>query len=99
MSKQSVNDLKPFASVLIIIITLLLIVFVKMEIRRSGYMLWKQARVEKQLQDEFYQKSVLLAKVLGPNRIHNIAQAELDMQKAHFGQIIQMTPQQVALKQ
>ena len=91
MSQQSVDELKPFVSVLIIIATLFLIVFVKMELRRVGYVMWKQSRVEKKLRDKYYQNSVLLAEKTGPNRLHRIAHSELDLQAAHAGQIVQMT--------
>ena len=99
MSQSSINDIKPFISVSIIIATLFLIVFVKMEVRRVGYVIWKQAKVEKNLRDNYHQTSVMLAQKMGPSRIHSYARSELDMNKAHFGQIIQMTHQQVALKQ
>ena len=99
MSKRSYQDVKPFISTMFIILTLFLIVVVKMEVRRVGYGMWKQARVEKNMRDEYYQTSVRLAQKLGPGRIHSYARSELEMHKAHFGQIIQMTHQQVALRQ
>lgn len=99
MSQQAVDHLKPFLSVLIIILTLFLIVFVKMEIRRIGYVIWKQSRVEKQMRDRYHQTSAQLAQKMGPGRLHNYAKSELDLQNPHSGQIVQMTYQQVALKQ
>lgn len=99
MSRQTVSHIRPFISVVLIILTLLSIVFVKMEIRRFGYVMWKQARVVKNVKDKYYRLSVKVAQYTGPQRIHKYAQGELEMQKAHFGQIIQMTHQQVALKQ
>lgn len=99
MSKQSVEQIKPFFSVLIIIFTLFLIVFVKMEIRRAGYVMWKDSKVEKRIKDKYYRLSVKVAQYTGPKRIHKYARAELDMQKANYGQIIHMSHQQVALKQ
>ena len=97
MSQQSVKELKPFISVIIIMSTLFLIVFVKMELRRVGYVLWKQSRVEKKLRDKYYQNSVLLAEKTGPDRLNRIAHADLDLQAAHAGQIVQMTNSSYAM--
>lgn len=99
MSKDRIEYLKPFISVLVIILTLLSIVFIKMEVRRMGYTIWKQAKVEKREREKYRQLSVDLIEKVGLERINEFAKTELDMQRAQRGQIIHMSHQQVALRQ
>ena len=63
------------------------------------YTVWRQIRTEKKLRGNYRQLSVALAKKLGPDRIHQFAEAKLDLGSAAFGQIIQMTEEHIALKQ
>ncbi|MCM2282671.1 MAG: histidine kinase [Bdellovibrionaceae bacterium] len=99
MSRQAINDCKPFVSLVIIVATLFGLVFFKMEARRAGYSILKLAREERRLRDQQREQLVQLAKILRPDRLHNVAQTRLTLRKAESGQIIQMTDQGIALKQ
>lgn len=99
MNKKAFNDMKPFISTSIIIVTLFALVFFKMEVRRVGYVVLKLSRQERRLRDQQREQVVQLAKILRPERLQNVAQSRLTLKKAESGQIIQMTDQGIALKQ
>jgi cell division protein FtsL len=99
MSQKTMDDLKPFFSMGIIIITLFTVVFFKMEVRRVGYVVLKLARQERRLRDQHREQIVQLAKITRPERLQNVAQSRLTLKAAERGQIIQMTDHGIALKQ
>lgn len=99
MSKRNYDDMKPFISTSIIIVTLFALVFFKMEVRRVGYVVLKLSRQERRLRDQHREQVVQLAKILRPERLQNVAQSRFTLKKAESGQIIQMTDQGFALKQ
>jgi cell division protein FtsL len=99
VNRQRLDDLKPYLSIFIIIVSLFTVVFCKMEIRRVGYSVLKLSREEKHLRDFQRQQIVMLAKITRPERVQNLAQSRLTLKKAEAGQIIQMTEQGIALKQ
>lgn len=99
MSREAINEFKPFLSLLIIVATLFGLVFFKMEVRRAGYSVLKLSREERRLRDQQREQLVQLAKILRPDRLHNVAQTRLTLKKAESGQIIQMTDQGIALRQ
>src|SRR3982751_644331 len=99
MSRQDVTALKPFFSVLIIIVSLFSVVFFNMETRRMGYVVLKLSREEKRLRDAGRSQMIQLAKFTRPERLHNVAQSRLTLKTAEAGQIIQMTESGIALKQ
>lgn len=85
------NSWRPFLSVLIITATLFAIVFVHMEIRRTGYALLNLSQAEREARDAHRERSVQLAELTGPQHLRKLAQARLDVKAAAQGQIIQMT--------
>jgi hypothetical protein len=97
--KRVTYDLAPFASVLIIVSSLLAMVFCKMEVRRMGYSVLQMARIERQMRDHERLQMVQLAKITRPERLQSVAQHHLTLHKPGSGQIIQMTEQGVALRQ
>lgn len=99
MSKKAFEEMKPFISISIIIVTLFALVFFKMEVRRVGYVVLKLSRQERRLRDQQREQVVQLAKILRPERVQSVAQSRLTLKKAESGQIIQMTDQGIALKQ
>ncbi len=99
MKRGKWSELKPFLSVVIVVVTLFSLVFFKMEIRRIGYSVLKLAREERRLRDQQRQQLVQLAKILRPEHVQSIAQSRLTLKRAESGQIIQMTNQGIALKQ
>lgn len=95
---QSVKDLKPFFSLLIIVGTLFVIVLCKMEIRRMGYFVWKRAQIAKQLEDKHRLKTIEYARFTSPRKLKILAQNHLAMIEAHDGQIIQISGERIALR-
>lgn len=82
--------LKPFASILIIVMMLLSVVFVKMETRRLGYSVLKKTRTEKSLIDARRDLDMRFTRLTRPGRIEQIALKRLDLKRAQKGQIVQL---------
>lgn len=99
MSKTSVKKLRPFISVLIIVGTLFSTVFFKMEVRRMGYLVLKENREFKNLQDEVRLKVMTYAKVTRPDRVREYALSQLTLSDAQRGQIIHLTADRIAIPQ
>ena len=92
-----VKDFKPYMSLGMIILTLILTVFFQMESRRLGYEALKQNQIMKELQAEFRGQSIQLAKVVRHDRIKYYAMSRLTLEQARKGQIIQMTGDKIAV--
>ena len=98
MSREQIEWLKPFISVMLIISTLFVVAFFKMEVRRLGYAVWKKNDVLRKTKEDHQRLSVTLVERMQPSRIHKIAQVKLSMQKANPEQIIQMSQDKIALR-
>lgn len=91
MNKVDSQAIKPFLSVIAIILTLFAIVFLQMEERRAGYMSLKLARQHRELLDQKRGLEIQLAKITRPQLLEKVAQDRLTLKRAHAGQIIQLT--------
>ena len=91
-------SIKPLLNCLIVISSLMLIVFAKMEVRRLGYVVFKLTQVERKMMDEYRKKQIFLAQLNRPERIEHLAQTRLNLKKAKKGQIIQLIAGKAALK-
>lgn len=96
--KQHREELKPFVSVVIVILSLFLMVFLKMEARRMGYNVLKLSREFKVVEQNKRKKQMKLAKLVRPERIETYAQKYLSLKKANKGQIIQITGNRIVLR-
>ncbi len=92
-------SIKPFISVVIVILTLFSLVFMKMDIRRLSYSVLQLAQKEKLMKDRYRYRSLKLAQVMRTERIKSYAQTYLALNEAQRGQIIHMTGDRIALKQ
>lgn len=99
MADSTKRELAPFATLLIVIASLLSIVFCKMEVRRIGYSVLKLTREERRQRDWERLQHIQLAKITRPERVQSVAQARLTLKRAESGQIIQMTERGIALRQ
>ena len=99
MSETKRNHLKPFLSVLIIIMSLFSVVFIKMEERRMGYTVLRETRSYRALKDQYRSQVMEYAKVTRPDRVKQFAVSRLTMNDARTGQIIQLTGGQIAVPQ
>lgn len=99
LKTKNIYEMKPFLSVLVIILTLFSVAFLKMEVRRMGYVVLKENREFKVLKDQHRIQSMELAKILRPDHIQKMAKARLTMGEARNGQIIQLVGQRIAIPQ
>ncbi len=99
MSQNQVKTMKPFLSIFLVMLFLFGLAFIKMEIRRMSYSFVKLAQKEKQLRNQEREKSIVLAKMTGPERVQLVASEKLPMKRAAQGQIIQMTGDGIAFIQ
>lgn len=92
------EELKPFFSILIIVSTLFLIVFLQMDERRKTYELLKLTRQHKQVVDEKRLKNIHLARLIRPQQIEKVAQDRLTMRRVRADQIIHLTASEMPMK-
>ena len=91
MRQKTSESLKPFLSILIVILTLFLVLTLKMEVRRLGYQVWQASQVEKKVRDEHRRMTAAVAGSMGPHRIHDFALNTMLLSEPKRGQVIQMT--------
>jgi hypothetical protein len=82
--------LGPFLSVMILIGTLLLLVFLQMEERRLGYVLFRLEKQQRILTDKKWKSEVLLTKLTRPQLVEKMAQRNLTLKKIASHQVIHM---------
>ena len=99
MSERVWTDIRPFLSVFILVTTLFSLVFLKMEVRRHSYALWKATRTYQNLQNENRLARMELAQVLRPDRVRKLALSKLPLSEAKQGQVIQLDGEQIAIPQ
>jgi hypothetical protein len=88
------QQLRPFLSVLFIIMTLFGLVFIKMEERRLSYVVLKLSKELKKSIEIKKQKELVLAKLTRPQLLENVATQKLTLKRVKPEQIIQLTPTQ-----
>lgn len=79
--------------------TLLFLVFSKMEVRRLGYSVLKQSREFRRLQDNYRLKVIEYAKLTSPENLRKMAVSKFTMSEAEVGQIIHISGDQIAVEQ
>jgi hypothetical protein len=89
--------LKPYLSVLAIVLTMFVMVFFKMETRRLGYTALKMNQDFQKVQDELRLEKISYAKNVRPERVRTYAVNKLTLNDPRRGQIIQMAGQDVVL--
>lgn len=99
MGRESMNELKPFLSLVVIVMTLFTVAFLKMEVRRLGYTVLKESKQHKVLKDQQRLKSMDLARLTRPDHIRSYAMSRLTLMEARNGQIIQLVGQRIAVPQ
>ena len=99
MSRSSISQLKPFFSLVLVLFTLFSVVFFKMEVRRVGYVVLKDLRIYRSLQDRHRLQVIEYARKTSPERLRKLVQARLTLEEAGAGQIIHMSGKKIAFKQ
>lgn len=87
-SRENHNELKPFFSLAIIIITLFSIAFLQMEERRLGYQIFYLSKEVKKMEQERRLKEIELAKVTKPSYLMQVAKSKLTLKRPELDQII-----------
>ncbi len=82
---------RPLISILLIITTLLVMVFLQMEERRLGYVLLKLNRQHRETLDDKREREILLAKYTRPQFVEKVAQNRLTLRKLSTSQIIHLS--------
>lgn len=85
--------MKPFLSILIVIVSLFFVVFIQMEERRMGYMVLKLKKEHKMVMAEKRIKEIQLAKITRPQWLDDVAQNQFALRKTQANQIILMNQQ------
>lgn len=83
------NDLRPFISILIIIVTLFIAAFSKITLRRISYSLYKEGEKFNRIQDEYYENLTEYAGMNHTERLERLARRH-SLDKTKKGQIIQV---------
>lgn len=88
----------PFFSLLMILMSLFSVAFLKMEVRRKGYMVLKEIRDYRELKNMNKKLSLDYASFVNPDRLKKMAQSRLALSEAQVGQVIHMSGHEIALK-
>jgi len=91
MGSSEIQKLRPFLSLLFIIITLLGLVFIKMEERRLSYVVLKMTKEHKRVIEIQKQKELSLAKLTRPQLLENLALRQATLKRVTAAQIIHLT--------
>ena len=83
------DDIRPFISILIVIITLFIAAFSKITLRRISYSLYKESEKFNQIQDNYYKSLKEYAGVNHIDRLERLARRH-SLVKTKKGQIIQV---------
>lgn len=92
MSSSHIKQLKPFLSLLFVILTLFGLVFIKMEERRLSYVVLKLSKEHKKTIEIKKQKEIVLAKLTRPQLLETVATHRLTLKRVTPAQIIHLTP-------
>lgn len=99
MSRQRLNEIMPFISVLILVCTLFGLVLLKMEVRRMGYSVLKASQEYRKLKDRQRMLRMDYARLTRPEVVRKYAVSRLTLNDARNGQIIQLAGQKLAMPQ
>ena len=94
MNSKHIKQLKPFLSLLFVIMTLFGLVFIKMEERRLSYVVLKLTKEHKKTIEIKKQKELVLAKLTRPQLLEIVATRKLTLKRVTASQIIHLTPTQ-----
>ncbi|MEZ4872492.1 MAG: histidine kinase [Bdellovibrionales bacterium] len=93
------TEIKPFLSLLIIICSLFVIVFAKMEKTRLSYQLYQQNKILKKTKEAHSLKLIELVEKTRLDRLRYLALTKLTLSEAKKGQIIQITGDKIVIAQ
>lgn len=83
------KELRPFTSLLIILIALFVTAFFKITLRRFSYSLYQEKKKFDQVQEKYYSNLQIYRKMTQTDRLENLAKKH-SLDKKKKGQIIQV---------
>ena len=89
MAFYNKKEFQPFTSLLIILLTLFIIAFFKITLRRFSYALYQATLIFDKVQDEYYSNITVYGKMTQTERLENLAKKP-DFNYKKQGQIIQV---------
>jgi cell division protein FtsL len=92
------TTLKPWLSLGLILLSFFTMVFMQMETRRMGYVVWKQIRELKSVSDQERVLVIQYAKMNRPERLQELAVHKLTLSEINDKQVIHMTGDRVAVR-
>ena len=98
MKAKNINEVYPFLSLVIVVGTLFFLVFLKMEIRKQGYAVWKLSREYKTLDDRNRLQQINYARVTRSERLRHLALTYLTLNDAKTDQVIHLGQREVRYK-
>ena len=99
MGRKDISELRPFISVLLIIVTLFFVVFLKMEVRSQGYTVWKKVRMYEKMRDNHRLKFIEYVRLKNPFQLSERFEDRAKDEGRGMVQVIQMSGEYVAVKQ
>ena len=90
LKSEDLAPLKPFLSVFLIVCSMFIVVFAKMEERRIGYNVLKLTHEQRVAVEEKRIKVLALAKLIRPQHIEKVAQDRFTLKKVQNKQIIHL---------
>ena len=93
------DSLRPFFSIMMIIVSLFLIVFVKMEARRINYSILRQSRQYQVFSDRYHRNLMSYLKLTQGSRLNDIARSQLTLDRVRKGQVILLVGGKIAIPQ
>ena len=91
VKQEELVPLRPFMSVFIIVSSLFIVVFAKMEERRMGYNVLKFTHSQRVSIEEKRARILQLAKLTRPEHVEKVAQDRFTLKKIQNKQIIQLS--------
>lgn len=95
----SKKSLKPFFNMLMIIFSLFVIVFFKMEVRRLNYEFVRKTSEYGILQDRYHKNLIRQARLSSPKRLEKLAHSQMNLMPAEEGQVILILGGKAAIAQ
>jgi len=91
INREDLQPLRPFLSVFFIIVSLMIVVFAKMEERRLGYVVLKLNREQRLAAEEQRTRVLALAKITRPQHVEKVAQDRFTLKRVQNKQIIHIS--------
>ena len=90
---------RPFVSIVVVIFSLFIIVFVKMEVRRTQYSILRQSRQYQIFLDRYHKNLMKYLEMTQGSKIDQLARSRLTLDRVKKGQIVLLVGGKIAVPQ